>query len=265
MRNKLTELTDRVLKDVIKNEVILPSTYKEHFDTHAKAMNIEHDYEKLAKEAYEETLNDANDLMEKTSCNLEHLERTTHDAHEAIMAKDEQKLAAISKDIAELKSAVGSLRNQLHTDSLTHIHNRKWLHEHLLHKGTFKHDGTLAFIGLDRFKEINEEHGHVIGDKVLQYLAGFLKKNLKGMDIIRYAGDEFIIVSRGEKLEECFTKMRSLQEELLSKKLKATNGNLLYLAFSFGLTRFNVGSNFRDVLEIADALMYENKKHKRAS
>ncbi len=265
MKNKLTELTDRTLKDIIKNEVILPSTYKERFDFHANEMKMTIDYETFAREAADEIINSANDVMEKTSCNLDDLERTAKNAQEAIVAKDEARLALITKEIIELKSSVNSLRDQLHTDTLTRVHNRKWLYEHLLHEEAFKYDGTLAFISVDHFKAINDKHGHVIGDKVLQYLAGFLKKSLKGMDIVRYAGEQFIIISRGEKLGDCFNKMRSLQEDLLNKKLKSANGELLYLDFSFGLTRFNIGSGFRDVLEIADTLMHENKRHKEAS
>ena len=65
MSNKLSELTDRVLKEVIKNEVILPSTYKEHFDNHAREMQIDVDYEEIVEQATQKRLNDANDLVEK--------------------------------------------------------------------------------------------------------------------------------------------------------------------------------------------------------
>jgi diguanylate cyclase (GGDEF)-like protein len=136
--------------------------------------------------------------------------------------------------------------------------------ENILSDGCFVSSGILAFIDLDKFKPINDKYGHVIGDKVLQYLVGFLKSNLRGMDIIRYAGDEFIIVSQNEHMEGCYLKLKQLQEDLLSKKLKAANGELLYLSFSFGMARFETGSNFRDTLEIADSLMHENKKNKEA-
>lgn len=263
MANRLTELTDRVLKEVIKNEVILPSTYKEHFDNYAREMQIDVTQEEMTDLAAQKRLNEANEIMEKTSCNLDNLEKTTQSAQEAIEDQDLDKLSIVAKEIAGLKVALGSLKTQLHTDTLTKLHNRKWLAENLLHDGAFISDGTLAFIDLDKFKPINDKHGHVIGDKVLQYLAGYLKSSLQEMDIIRYAGDEFLIISKNEQMERCYTKMKKMQEELLSKKLKATNGELLYLSFSFGLTRFEVGSNFRDVLEIADSLMYENKKSKR--
>jgi len=264
MSNKLTELTDRVLKEVIKNEVILPSTYKEHFDNHAREMQIDVDYEEIVEKSAQKRLDEADDIMKKTHCNLDNLEKTTQTAQEAIQDQDLDKLALVTKEIAGLKSALGELKSQLHTDTLTRIYNRKWLMENLLDDGIFTHEGILVFIDLDKFKPINDIHGHVIGDKVLQYLASFLKSNLKGLDVIRYAGDEFIAISNNLKMEDCFMKMKKLQEDLLSKKLKASNGELLYIAFSFGLTRFEKGSSFRDVLEIADSLMYENKKQKNS-
>lgn len=265
MANRLTEITDRVLKEVIKNEVILPSTYKEHFDNHAREMQIDVNYEEMVDKVTQKRLDEANDIMKKTSCNLNSLEKSTQDAQDAIHNQDLDKLALIAKEIAELKIAISSLKTQLHTDTLTKIHNRKWLSEQVLQDGLFTSDGTLVFIDLDKFKPINDEHGHVVGDKVLQYMANFLKTSLKDMDVIRYAGDEFIIVSQNEHMEKCYMRMKSLQEDLLNKKLKAASGELLYLSFSFGLTRFEAGSNFRDVLEIADSLMYENKKSKKAA
>lgn len=263
MANRLSELTDRVLKEVIKNEVILPSTYKEHFDNHAREMQIDMNYEEMVDTAAQKRFDEANDIMEKTYCNLDTLQRTTQDAQDAIENKDLDKLAVVTREIAGLKTAMSSLRTQLYTDTLTSVHNRKWLVENLLRNGEFITDGTLMFIDLDKFKPINDIHGHIIGDKVLQYLASFLKLSLKDMDVIRYAGDEFLVISSNEQMEQCYMRMKKLQEDLLSKKLKATNGELLYLSFSFGLTRFEVGSNFRDALEIADSLMYENKKSKK--
>jgi len=263
MANKLTELTDRVIKEVIRNEVILPSTYKEHFDNYAREMQIDVNYEEMVDEATQQRLTEANDIMDKTCCNLDNLEKTTQNAQDAIEKQDLDKLALVTQEISDLKSSLSILKAQLHTDTLTNVYNRKWMMENLLHDGSFIYDGTLAFIDLDKFKPINDQHGHIIGDKVLQYLASFLKSNLRGMDIIRYAGDEFLVISKDEQMETCYTRMKKLQEDLLSKKLKASNGELLYLSFSFGLTRFEVGSNFRDVLEIADSLMYENKKNKK--
>jgi len=260
MPNDLTELTDRVLKEVIKNQVILPSTYKEHFENHAREMQIDLNYEDMVSKAAQNRLDEANALMEKSTCNLDTLEKTTHDAQKAIEDQDLQKLSQVFKEIEGLKNSLSSLKTQLHTDSLTKTYNRKWLSEYILSEGHFLQNGVLAFIDLDKFKIINDEHGHIIGDKVLQYVAGFLRSSLKNSKVIRYAGDEFIIISQEKDMEHCFTKLNGLQESLLSKKLKASNGEILNLSFSFGLTRFSEGADFRDILEIADTLMYENKK-----
>ena len=263
MADNLTELTDRVLKDVIKNQVVLPSTYKEHFESHAREMNIDLDYEKMVSQVAQKELDEANALAHETSCNLDSLQETTQNAKEAIETQDLKKLALVMREIESLKSSVGELKEQLHSDTLTKVHNRKWLTEAIVKDGCFIEEGILAFIDLDSFKQINDTHGHVVGDKVLQYLASFLKTNLKDMDVVRYAGDEFLIISKRLKMEACFTRLKELQEDLLSKKLKASNGELLYISFSYGLTRFDKGADFRDTLEIADTLMYENKKSKK--
>lgn len=265
MANKLTELTDRVLKEVIKNEVILPSTYKEHFENHAREMQIDLNYENIVNEETQRQLNEATALTEKSYCNLDTLQKSTKDAQEAIRDKDMDRLALITQEISGLKTALDDLKTQLYTDTLTNTYNRKWLMENLLSNGEFVSNGMLAFIDIDKFKPINDKFGRVIGDKVLQYLVGFLKTSLKGMDIVRYAGDEFIVVSQNIHIEECYLRLKHLQVDLLSKKLKAANGELLYLSFSFGMARFEAGTNFRDTLEIADSLMRENKKNKNAS
>ena len=265
MANNLTELTDRVLKEVIKKEVILPSTYQEHFENNAKEMQIDLNYEKMIDKTAHDILNEANEVVAKTYCSLDTLQKTTQDAQNAIKDKDLDKLAFVASEISNLKKEMESIKSQLHTDSLTNIYNRKWLFDYVLDDGKFIYNGVLIFIDLDHFKPINDKYGHVIGDKVLQYLSSFLKINLKGLDVIRYAGDEFVVVSKSEQMEDVYMRLKKLQEDLLSKKLKASNGELLYLSFSFGITHFESGAGFREVLEMADSLMYENKRQKKES
>lgn len=265
MANDLTELTDRVLKEVIKKEVILPSTYQEHFENNAKEMQIDLNYEKMIDVSALDRLNEANEVATKAYCSLDTLQKSTQDAQDAIKNKDLDKLAFVASEISNLKKEMESIKSQLHTDSLTNIYNRKWLFDSILDDGKFINSGVLIFIDLDHFKPINDEHGHIIGDKVLQYLASFLKINLKGMDVTRYAGDEFVVISKSEQMEDVYMRLKKLQEDLLDKKLKATNGELLYLSFSFGITHFELGVGFREVLEMADRLMYENKRQKKAS
>ncbi len=210
-------------------------------------------------------LDEAKKVNEKAFCSLETLKNTTEIAHKAIQDQDLDRLAQVSTEISKLKEDMETIKSQLYTDTLTSARNRKWLSEHILHENEFIDHGVFVFVDLDQFRPINKNHGTVIGDKVLQYLATFLKTNLQEMEVIRYAGDEFIIISKHDHMEEIYMKFKKLQEELLNKKLKASNGELLYLSFSFGVTRFEKGSSFREILEMADNLMHENKRQKKAS
>ena len=79
------------------------------------------------------------------------------------------------------------------TDGLTGLHNRAYLESNihdLLAKGT---KGAFFMIDLDNFKKMNDEHGHILGDKTLQFFAETLKEYSTEKDIVcRLAGDEFV-------------------------------------------------------------------------
>ena len=88
-------------------------------------------------------------------------------------------------------------------DELTGCLNFRWTME-LLEKELFRcfryHKTlTLMLIDLDHFKNINDTHGHLIGNKVLQLFAGTLAKNLRTVDIVgRYSGEEFLVACRNQ-------------------------------------------------------------------
>ncbi len=85
------------------------------------------------------------------------------------------------------------------TDSLTGLHNRRYLDTHL--KTLFDRANSrgrplsVLIADLDRFKAVNDTHGHDAGDKVLQQFANRLRKSVRGMDLAcRYGGEEFVVV-----------------------------------------------------------------------
>jgi diguanylate cyclase (GGDEF)-like protein len=92
------------------------------------------------------------------------------------------------------------------TDPLTGCHNRRFLDQvmdrELQRHVRFKLPLSLLFIDIDRFKDINDSFGHDAGDKVLQYVAKFLKRHIREADyVFRYGGDEFLalITCSGEE------------------------------------------------------------------
>jgi diguanylate cyclase (GGDEF)-like protein len=85
------------------------------------------------------------------------------------------------------------------TDPLTSCHNRRFLEQvmdrELQRHARFTLPLSLLFIDIDRFKAINDSLGHEAGDRVLQYVARFLKRHIREADyVFRYGGDEFLVL-----------------------------------------------------------------------
>jgi diguanylate cyclase (GGDEF)-like protein len=85
------------------------------------------------------------------------------------------------------------------TDPLTSCHNRRFLEKvmdrELQRHSRFKLPLSLLFIDINRFKAVNDSLGHEAGDRVLQYVARFLKRHIREADyVFRYGGDEFLVL-----------------------------------------------------------------------
>ena len=114
----------------------------------------------------------------------------------------------------DLQAALDSLRATAHqlnqteelirTDELTGLHNRRGLTQHLDER---RRNGALEGLGLvlidcDRFKQVNDEHGHLVGDRVLQSVASILRSVASEGDLAcRLGGDEFCLLIRADDRE----------------------------------------------------------------
>ena len=97
----------------------------------------------------------------------------------------------------ELQEVNTKLKQQATRDELTGLWNRRALIDKL-EKVIIEIDQrcvSLLMIDLDHFKEINDEHGHVVGDEVLEHVAGILRRSIRRVDFAaRYGGEEFLII-----------------------------------------------------------------------
>jgi two-component system, cell cycle response regulator len=99
-----------------------------------------------------------------------------------------------------LRERIDQLEHRAYRDSLTGLINRGALDDQLRRHWELarRHETSLSvlFVDLDRFKEINDAHGHVAGDEVLRRTSAVLVRSVRSSDIVgRYAGDEFVVVA----------------------------------------------------------------------
>jgi diguanylate cyclase (GGDEF)-like protein len=124
---------------------------------------------------------------------------------------------------------------------------------------------SLLVMDLDHFKEINDNHGHHIGDRALREIAGVLRAAIRPYDIcVRYAGDEFIVVLSGCGAEEAERKRVELQTVIDEVVFEARPGKRLKLGISIGAAVFpHDGNTYETLLATADNRMYHDKTSRK--
>jgi diguanylate cyclase (GGDEF)-like protein len=164
----------------------------------------------------------------------------------------------LSKDIATQAS--------LH-DALTGLPNRILFYDRLEHglELAKRHDWNLAvvFIDLDNFKNINDEYGHDVGDKVLLTIAKRLKENTRSNDTIcRLGGDEFLYLLMEVKNEREVTKVIKKLIQTIELPCEDFEPNLVVKS-SIGVSLFPKNANNQeDLIKLADEAMYAAKQTK---
>lgn len=116
-----------------------------------------------------------------------------------LMAENQNLLEELKNKNEELEKANETLKKLACRDGLTGLYNHRYFQEYLIfelyrssrNKETF----SLIFLDLDFFKQYNDTHGHLKGDKLLWVLAGILKKSIRRSDVVaRYGGEEFVLI-----------------------------------------------------------------------
>ncbi|MBK9625890.1 MAG: EAL domain-containing protein [Rhodocyclaceae bacterium] len=172
-------------------------------------------------------------------------------------------------DITARKKAEDEIQSLAFHDSLTQLPNRRLLLDRLKHavaSSTRSERYTaLMFIDLDKFKALNDHHGHDVGDLLLKEVAQRLNSCVRDVDTVaRLGGDEFIVMleALSEKLDEA-----GAQAEVIGRKILAAlsapyelDGNNHRSSSSIGVTLFkNFDGSADDLLKRADLAMYQAK------
>src|SRR5215213_5522183 len=155
------------------------------------------------------------------------------------------------------------------TDPLTGLPNTRFLFMHLTRElaraERLKSELSLMVMDLDHFKEINDSHGHHVGDRALCEVARVLRAAIRPYDIcVRYAGDEFIVVLSGCGADEAEQKRLELQQGVDAVYFEARPGKRLPLGISVGTAVFpHDGESYESLLATADNRMYQDKSNRK--
>ncbi|MDB5796110.1 MAG: hypothetical protein JWP36_12 [Paucimonas sp.] len=176
-----------------------------------------------------------------------------------------RRFIGITLDITDSKLAEQRLREASQHDPLTGLPGRGLLFEYCSHLLAMarrtRSNGAMLFIDLDRFKPINDTHGHGVGDQVLQQVAKRLVNCVREEDITgRLGGDEFVVAIPHP--DDCYGPAIVAQNIIRSLEQPFHVGNLqLHLSASIGISLYpRHGSDLDSLLKAADHAMYLAKE-----
>ncbi len=182
-----------------------------------------------------------------------------------LMPVDPNELRARARNQIRRKRYQDRLRAELDrslemavTDPLTGLRNRRYVRRHL--EGLLRGgEASVLMVDLDRFKPINDTHGHNVGDAALREVANRLRASLRASDVVaRWGGEEFLVVLAGAPAEYTALVADRLREAVGGEPLRI--GNLeLKATCSVGGAVSPAGSTPETVIGAADAALYRAK------
>jgi diguanylate cyclase (GGDEF)-like protein len=157
------------------------------------------------------------------------------------------------------------------TDDATGLHNVRHLYDVLdreLRRSQKSHmPVSLAFLDLDRFKLVNDAHGHLVGSELLSLTGQRLQELSRKQDVcFRYGGDEFVILMPGTDAETALELTKTMHRVLMETEFRMKNGLKLNVSASVGLASApRDGIKVHAIIGTADARMYAVKSHGRGN
>jgi diguanylate cyclase (GGDEF)-like protein len=168
--------------------------------------------------------------------------------------------------VAEIESLNLKLREQSIRDPLTGVFNRRYLDEAIARDvaraNRMDESLSIAALDVDRFKGVNDEWGHAVGDLVLQEVARALCEEGRASDLVcRTGGEEFVVVLPGATLKEACALAERWRIRIAGTTVDAGSGSMIRCTVSLGVACFRANEESIDTaLRRADAALYEAKR-----
>ncbi|MGF1754642.1 GGDEF domain-containing protein [Vibrio makurazakiensis] len=176
----------------------------------------------------------------------------------------EQENKELKETTEQHKNTVAQLQQDVFTDPLTNLHNRRWLDvklkDLLLHETPF----ALMVVDIDHFKSINDELSHLVGDKAIVSVSHELSSYFKfrGASCVRFGGEEFLVILENADLAKAELHAENYRERIFQYGWNEILGER-GLTVSVGITMHRDGENTQRTFYRADKALYRAKANGR--
>jgi diguanylate cyclase len=238
-------------------------------DQAAEAAEHTDNYSQVLRESLD-ALNDVTD-EDNTALPLESIIRTLSintDAINDTTRRFQQQIDAAQSEIEALKQELQKTRQDARVDVLTGLYNRRVFDTELEQLIALEAPMGLCLmlIDVDHFKRFNDTYGHLMGDKVLQYVGRLLKEECAEPLIpVRFGGEEFAVMLPGMQQADAEAIAERLRKrvEAIRIRQRSSGSVISSITASFGVTRFQPGDTAVSLIERADQALYRAKEEGR--
>ena len=177
-----------------------------------------------------------------------------------------QQLQTSVQEVQTLTSRLEQVQAEAVRDPLTGLLNRRGFEQavaHLLERGDGLQGSVLLLADVDHFKQVNDGHGHLLGDQVLCVVADVLRARTKGSDIAtRLGGDEFAVLLPATPLQGALKLAEQIRAFLSRRCWTRLDGsaNVENVTLTIGIAQCAAPETLDKLLERADAALYEAKR-----
>lgn len=198
------------------------------------------------------------------------LEKEVDDLRETVQSKqaDEQiRIESLSSQVDTLREELQTIREESMRDGLTGTYNRRAFDRHIKNLVDQNRAQRAAFavliLDIDDFKQINDTHGHPVGDRVILALANACRQMIRSDDFLaRYGGEEFVILLPGASRRNAAKKARQICKSVAKTRYALDDDSkdaALSITISIGVSEFRQGDGVDSLLQRADKALYDAK------
>ena len=221
-------------------------------------------------EGMQQHIKDSVGLLSKIMNDYASEQSQIHLTNEATIKELTFKIESTSNFVDKLEKKLNVAEETSLIDELTTVGNRKGyvlrINKERKDWQAAKQPLSLMVIDVDRFKNINDNFGHSIGDQVLKCLGQTLKKHVRSTDYVaRYGGEEFVIILPATDIDKTVQIAQKIKDVVNALKFELRRKNkVLKISCSFGIAGFSPqNSNSTDVFNAADKALYQAKENGR--
>jgi len=172
------------------------------------------------------------------------------------MCEVNQKLGLVNEELNDMS----------HRDPLTQIFNRRYFAEQSEKIKSYSQRNSIAFsiitLDIDKFKDINDAHGHLVGDEVIIKVAKSIEKEVRESDIVaRFGGEEFVMLLQDCDIKNAYKVAEKTRKKIENTSVEMDSGEKVKFTVSLGVAQFcpEDKGNIESTLSRADSVLYEAK------